>query len=60
MSRLFPGTPSQLHKISGMAEWLRCSLAEWKVPGSNLTVGKVSEKFRKKFQKKSASYPLLA
>ena len=31
-----------------MAEWLRCSLAEWKVPGSNLTMGKVSEKKKKK------------
>ena len=39
----------------GMAEWLRRSLAEWKVPGSNLTMGKVLEK-----KKKPASYPLLA
>ena len=31
-----------------MAEWLRRSLAEWKVLGSNLTMGKVSEKFWKK------------
>ena len=35
-----------------MAEWLRRSLAEWKVPGSNLTMGKVSEKVSDKFQKK--------
>ena len=48
--------------MSGMAEWLRCSLAEWKVPGSNLTMGKVSEKVSvKSFGKKNpASYPLLA
>ena len=32
-----------------MAKWLRRSLAEWKVPGSNLTMGKVSvKKFRLK------------
>ena len=44
-----------------MAEWLRRSLAEWKVPGSNLTMGKVSEKKKKKKKKKKpASYPLLA
>ena len=50
--------------VSGMAEWLRHSLAEWKVPGSNLTMGNVSEKvsvkkkkFRKKKKKKPASYP---
>ena len=53
------------HIISGMAEWLRRSLAEWKVPGSNLTMGKVLEKFlvKKSFRKKRkkpASYPLLA
>ena len=36
-----------------MAKWLRCLLAEWKVPGSNLTMGKVLEKVSvKKFQKK--------
>ena len=51
-----------------MAEWLRRSLVEWKVPGSNLTMGKVSEKVsvkkkvseKKKKKKKPASYPLLA
>ena len=50
-----------------MAKWLRHSLAEWKVPGSNLTMGKVSEKVsvkkkvsKKKKKKKPASYPLLA
>ena len=31
-----------------MAKWLRRSLAEWKVPGLNLTMGKVSEKFQLK------------
>ena len=31
-----------------MAEWLRHSLAEWKVPGSNLTLGKVSGKVSEK------------
>ena len=49
--------------VSGMAEWLRRSLAEWKVPGSNLTMGKVSEKVsvkkkiseKKKKKKKKAS-----
>ena len=46
--------------VSGMAEWLRHLLAKWKVLCSNLTMGKVSEKFWKKFQKKKASYPLLA
>ena len=47
--------------VSGMAEWLRCSLAEWKVPGSNLTMGEVLEKSSvKKKKKKKASYPLLA
>ena len=40
-----------------MAEWLRRSLAEWKVPGSNLTMGKVSGK---KTKQKKPSYPLLA
>ena len=35
-----------------MAEWLRRSLAEWKVPGSNLTMGKVSEKVSEKKKKK--------
>ena len=37
-----------------MAEWLRYSLAEWKVPGSNLTMGKVSENVsvKKKEKKK--------
>ena len=35
-----------------MAEWLRHSLAEWKVPGSNLTMGKVLEKFWLKKKKK--------
>ena len=35
-----------------MAEWLRRSLAEWKVPGLNFTMGKVSEKVSvKKFRK---------
>ena len=47
-----------------MAEWLRRSLAEWKVPGSNLPMGKsFGKKFRKKKKKKKkkpASYPLLA
>ena len=36
-----------------MADWLRRSLAEWKVPGSNLTMEKlekVSEKKKKKSQ----------
>ena len=43
----------QVITVSGMAEWLRRSLAEWKVPGSNLTMGKVSEKVSvKKFRKK--------
>ena len=43
-----------------MAEWLRRSLAEWKVPGSNLTMGKVSEKVLvKKFWKKKASQPAI-
>ena len=37
-----------------MAEWLRHSLAEWKVPGSNLTMGKVSEEKKKKKKKKPA------
>ena len=46
--------------VSGMAKWLRCSLAEWKVPGLNLTMGKVSEKVLEKKRKKKASYPLLA
>ena len=37
--------------VSGMAKWLRHLLAEWKVPGSNLTMGKVSEKVSvKKFR----------
>ena len=49
-----------LNITSGMAEWLRRSLAEWKVPGSNLTMGKVSEKVSEKKKKKPASYPLLA
>ena len=40
--------------VSGMAKWLRHSLAEWKVPGSNLTMGKVSEKFRKKKKKEKS------
>ena len=35
-----------------MAEWLRHSLAEWKVPGSNLTMGKVSENVSVKKKKK--------
>ena len=44
------------HTVSGMAEWLRHSLAEWKVPGSNLTMGKVLEKVsEKKKKKKKAS-----
>ena len=44
--------------VSGMAKWLRRSLAKWKVPGLNLTMGKVLEKvsvkksFGKKNQKK--------
>ena len=38
--------------VSGMAKWLRHSLAKWKVPGSNLTMEKVSEK---SFGKKKAS-----
>ena len=44
--------------VSGMAEWLRHSLAEWKVPGSNLTMGKrfgkvsVKKSFGKKKKKK--------
>ena len=47
--------------VSGMAEWLRWLLAKWKVLGSNLTMEKVSEKFRlKKTKQKKASYPLLA
>ena len=48
--------------VSSMAKWLRCLLAEWKVLGSNLTLGKVSEKVlvKKSFGKKKASYPLLA
>ena len=46
-------TGKHISGVSGMAEWLRCSLAEWKVLGSNLTMGKVSEKVSvKKFQKK--------
>ena len=48
-----------LYEVSGMAEWLRHSLAESRVPSSNLTMGKVSEIFQKSFGKK-ASYPLLA
>ena len=60
----FKNNGEHKHTVSGMAEWLRRSLAEWKVPGSNLTMGKVSEKFRKKKKKKKkkkkASYPLLA
>ena len=61
-----PAITLTLLDYSGMAEWLRCSLAEWKVPGSNLTMGKVPKKVSvKKFQKKKekkkpASYPLLA
>ena len=52
-----------------MAKWLRHSLAKWKVPSSNLTMGKVLEKVsvkkvsvkkKKKKKKKKASYPLLA
>ena len=54
-----------------MAEWLSHSLAEWKVPGSNLTMGKVSEKVsvkkkkkvsvkKKKKKKSQPGYPLLA
>ena len=35
-----------------MAEWLRRSLAKWKVLGSNLTMGKVSEKVSEKKKKK--------
>ena len=41
--------------VSGRAEWLRRSLAEWKVPGLNLTMGKVSvKKFWKKKKKRPA------
>ena len=35
-----------------MAEWLRHSFAKWKVPGLNLTMGKVFEKFWLKSLKK--------
>ena len=46
-----------------MAEWLRRSLAEWKVPGSNLTMGKVSEKVsvkkKKKKKKKKKNQPAI-
>ena len=43
-----------------MAKWLRRSLAEWKVPGSNLTMGKVLKKVSiKKFRKKKASQPAI-
>ena len=41
-------------RVSGMAEWLRHSLAKWKVPGSNLTMGKVSVKSFKKKRKAPA------
>ena len=47
-----------IHTVPGMAEWLRHSLAKWKVPGLNLTMGKVLETFQikvsvKSFEKKS-------
>ena len=46
-----------------MAEWLRRSLAEWKVPGSNLTTGKsFGKKFRllsKKKKKKKKIRPAI-
>ena len=38
--------------LQGMAEWLRRSLAESKVPGSNLTWEKFRKKFRLKKKKK--------
>ena len=40
--------------VSSMAKELRCSLAKWKVPGLNLTMGKFQKSFgKKKFQLKS-------
>ena len=46
-----PQTSRQLDFLC-MAKWLRRLLAKWKVPGSNLTMGKVSEKVSTKKKKK--------
>ena len=46
-----------IHQVSSMAEWLRHSLAEWKVLGLNLTMGKVSEKFWLKTKMSDPVFP---
>ena len=44
---------------NGMAEWLRRSLAEWKVPGSNITTGKSFGYYQKKKKKKKKKRPAI-